>query len=132
MKAEKISKEILAKIKKVPFDVLIEKHEMYTWDVTSEEPYLFEIDGKRIAIEFYIEPHELELTRSFTSPDEQYMVVMLYHNDHEAHYIAIAKWHPDAQIYVTLFFHSTHIGDWDTFKNVFIMDKEKREKSNEE
>lgn len=131
MKAEVISKDLLAKINRVPFDVLIEKHEMYSWNSERHQPYLFEIDGKKIVLENYLEPQEFELTQSFTSPDSQFMVVMFYHNEHEAHYIAIARWHPIAQIYVTMFFHNTYIGDWENFKNVFVMEKEKNEHSDE-
>lgn len=43
------------------------------------------------------------------------------------HYIAIARRHLVAQIYVTMFFHNTYIGDWENFKNVFAMEKEKKE-----
>ena len=131
MKAELISKELFAKINRVPFDVLIEKHEMYGWNAERQEPYLFEIDGKKIVIETYLEPHEIELTTSFVSPDQQFMVVMFYHNDHEEHYVAIARWHPIAQIYVTMFFHASGIADWENFKNIYTIYNEKKEKNTE-
>ena len=124
MKAEKISTELLDMISNLPFDVLIEKHELHGWDKRWSDPYLFEIDGKKIVLEPYVEPHEVELKTSFISPDEQFMIVMFYHNDHEEHYIAIARWHPLAQIYVTLFFHNTYIADWESFKSIYTLNKE--------
>jgi hypothetical protein len=54
------------------------------------------------------------------------MVVMFYHNDHESHYIAIARWHPIAKIFVTMFFHASDIGDWDNFKNIYTLQREKK------
>jgi hypothetical protein len=131
MKAEKISKELLAKINGVPFDVLIEKHEMHAWKLEGQEPYLFEIGGKKILLEIYLEPEEIELTTSFTSPDEQFMIVVFYHNDHEENYIAIARWHPIAQIYVTMFFHASNIGDWANFKNIYTIQNEKKGRNTE-
>ena len=89
MKAELISKELFAKINRVPLDILIEKHEMHGWNVEFQVPYLFEIDGKKIVIETYLEPHEIQVSTSFLSSDEKFMVVMFYHNDHEENYIAI-------------------------------------------
>ena len=129
MKFELISKDLLEKINGVPFDVLIEKHEMYSWRVDRNQPYLFEIDGKKILLEIYLEPHEIELTTSFLSGDGNFMVVMLYHNEHESHYIAIARWHPVAQIYVTMFFHNSCIGDWENFKNIYTIEREQKDKN---
>lgn len=131
MKAKKISKDLLAKINNIPLDLLIEKHEMYSWNVLTHRPYLFEIEDKKIVLEIHLEPKEIELTRSFTSPDEQFMVVMYYNNEHEQNYIAIARWHPVAQIYVSLFCHASDIVDWENFKNIYIIMREEKEKNTE-
>lgn len=91
MKAERISKELLLQIYRMPLDILIEKHELHNWRCESHVPYIFEIDNRKILLETYIEPDEIELKTSFISPDGEFMVVMFYHINHEENYVAIAR-----------------------------------------
>ena len=127
MTVQKISKEVIEKLSSVSLDVLIEKHELHSWRIFGDElPYLFEIDGKKVLIEMYLEPQEFQLTKHFTSADSQFLIVMYYNTEHESNYIAIAHWHPVAEIFVTMFCHSTYIADWEKFKNIYTVEREKK------
>ena len=123
MKVEKIPKNVLKKIDRIPCDTLIEKHELSGWHLGLSKPYSLEIEGKKLIFETYFKPQNLEYKSHFFSSDNLFLVAMFYHKGHEQFYVAIARWHQEADLYVTLFLHATYIANWENYTTIFTLDK---------
>lgn len=117
-KSKRISKEKMAQIAGLPYDEMYRKHEQGRW-AKDDTPPVFEILGKPIVLNPFLENDNFELISAALSPDEQYMFVLLRDSNSQFTYTANAKWHEATGIYVTMVYHSNYIADWDKGTTTF-------------
>jgi hypothetical protein len=117
-KSKRISKKEIAQIAGLPYDEMYRKHEQGRW-AKDDTPLVFEILGKPIVLNPFLENDNFELISAALSPDEQYMFILLRDLNSQFTYTANAKWHEATGIYVTMVYHSNYIADWDKCTTTF-------------
>ena len=118
IKSTPLFQQKIEQIAGLPYDEMYRKHELTTWD-KEDKPLLFDILGKPVLLNNYLENDGIEIISAALSPDGKYMFVLLRDLSSPFTYTANAKWHEKAGIYVTLVYHSNFIADWDKCKTTF-------------
>ncbi len=116
MEAKLLSKTTFDLIQGLPIDLMYRKHESWTWDEQMlKHLFLYEILGKSVLLDPFINPNTLSLINASISSDERFMSIILKSSKEETIYIASAVWHDAAKIYLTFAFHSTYFKDIESY-----------------
>jgi hypothetical protein len=93
MEGKRVPQDIWDKIEDIPFDYMYQKHELSHWKNEYDRiPYCYEILGKLVIIDPYLQPHQFDVKAAWLSSDEQLMTIALYHKKYDEPYFALAAW----------------------------------------
>ena len=74
IKSTPLFQQKIEQIAGLPYDEMYRKHELTTWD-KEDKPLIFDILGKPVLLNNYLENDGIEIISAALSPDEKYMFV---------------------------------------------------------